>query len=92
MDIRKVDETYKEPSRLLLESDLELAALRPGSLGALAVEGDALVDQLQLALEQRDLVIQSPASLCIAEKRTHPHSVQPWATNLPPMKAGVIMP
>jgi hypothetical protein len=59
----------------LLESDLELAALRPGSLGALAVEGDALVDQLQLVLEQRDLVIQSPASLCIAETRTRPNSV-----------------
>ena len=68
--------TYKEPGGFLLEGDLELAALRPRRLGALAVEGVALVDQLQLVLEQRDLVVQSPASLRIATAaRTHPNSV-----------------
>jgi hypothetical protein len=79
-ETRRNTRTYKEPGRFLLEGDLELAALRPRRLGALAVEGDALVDQLQLLLEQRYLVIQSPASLCIAETRTSPNSVPIWDT------------
>ena len=68
--------TYKEPGGFLLEGDLELAALRPRRLGALAVECVALMNQLQLVLEQRDLVVEPPASLRIATTaRTHSNSV-----------------
>jgi hypothetical protein len=56
-------EAYEEPGGLLLEGDLELAALGARRLGALAVEGVALVDELQLVLEQQDLVVQTPAPL-----------------------------
>lgn len=55
--------SYKKSGCFLLQGDLELAALRTRRLGALAVEGVALVDELQLVLEQRDLVVQPPASL-----------------------------
>jgi hypothetical protein len=47
-----VEEAYEEPGGFLLEGDLELAALGARRLGALAVEGVALVDQLQLVLQQ----------------------------------------
>ena len=69
--------TYKEPGGFLLEGDLELAALRARRFGPLAVEGVALVDQLQLVLEQRDLVVQPPASLRTkTAARAHLNSVQ----------------
>jgi hypothetical protein len=41
-------EAYEEPGGLLLEGDLELAALGARRLGVLAVEGVALVDSCWL--------------------------------------------
>lgn len=68
--------TYKEPGGFLLKGDLELAALRASRFGPLAIEGVALVDQLKLVLEQRDLVVQPPASLRIrTTARAHFNSV-----------------
>jgi hypothetical protein len=64
-EIMRNECTYKEPGGFLFESDLELAALRASRFGPLAIEGVALVDPLQLVLEQRDLVVQPPASLRI---------------------------
>jgi hypothetical protein len=54
---------YQQPRCFLLDGDLELLPLRPRRLRPPAIEGQALMDQMQLVLQQSDLIVKSSAPL-----------------------------
>ena len=61
-------ETHQDARGLLLDGDVDLAAVRAGALGGLAMERLAEVDLAELLLEQLDLLLGPPAGLVEVEE------------------------
>lgn len=66
----KETSAHQKPRRFLLHRDLELPPLRSGSLSALPIEGEPLLDELQLSPQERNLIVQSPTPLPKASSTT----------------------